>query len=175
MLGRAIIPEIDELVKNRDFPTLKEIFEDWHPSEIADAVADLHENERAIVFRLLPREKTSHIFEYLDLDVQKSLLKALGREEVASILDNMSPDDRTALLQELPGPIVRQLIDNLSPEERSVARTLLGYPTDSVCRLMTPEYVTVRKSWTVGQVLDHIRNHATEVESLDFVYVVDEA
>ena len=175
MLGRAIIPEIDELVRNRDFATLRDIFEDWHSSEIADAVADLHENERAIVFRLLSKERASRVFEYLDLRVQKSLLKALGREEVASIVDNMSPDDRTALLQELPGPIVRQLIDYLSPKERSVARTLLGYPADSVCRLMTPEYVAIEKGWTVDQVLDHIRRHATEVESLDFVYVVDDA
>ena len=174
VLGRAIIPEIDELIKNRDFAVLKEVFEDWHPSEIADAVGDMNENERAIVFRLLSKEVASQIFEYLDLDVQKSLLKALGREEVAAILDNMSPDDRTALLQELPGPIVRQLIDYLSPQERSVARKLLGYPADSVCRLMTPEYVTIKKEWTVGQVLDHIRNHVKHVESLDFVYVVDD-
>jgi len=174
MLGRAIIPEIDELVKNRDFATLREIFEDWHPSEIADAVGDLHDNERAVMFRLLPKEKEAEIFEYLDLDVQKSLLRALGREEVSSILDKMSPDDRTALLEELPGPIVRQLIDSLSPQERSVARTLLGYPAESICRLMTPEYVTVAPGWTVEQVLDHIRSQATEVESLDFLYVLDE-
>ena len=174
MLGRAIIPEIDELIRNHDFATLKEIFEDWHPSEIADAVGDLHENERAVVFRILPKNKEADIFEYLDLDVQKSLLKALGREEVSSILDQMSPDDRTALLEELPGPIVRQLIDSLSPEERSIARTLLGYPKDSICRLMTPEYVAVSPGWTVEQVLDHIRNHAKEIESLDFIYVLDE-
>ena len=174
MLGRAIIPEIDELVRNHDFATLKEIFEDWHPSEIADAVGDLHENERAVVFRVLPKNKEADIFEYLDLDVQKSLLKALGREEVSSILDQMSPDDRTAFLEELPGPIVRQLIDSLSPEERSIARTLLGYPKDSICRLMTPEYVAVSPGWTVEQVLDHIRIHAKEIESLDFIYVLDD-
>jgi magnesium transporter len=174
MLGRAIIPEIDELVKNHDFATLKEIFEDWHPSEIADAVGDLHENERAVVFRLLPREKEADIFEYMDLDVQKSLLKALGREEVSSILSDMSPDDRTALLQELPGPIVRQLIDSLSPQERSIARTLLGYPAESICRLMTPEYIVVAPDWTVERVLDHIRSQANEVESLDYIYVLDE-
>ena len=74
MLGRAILPEIGELVQNRDFATLKEIFEEWHPSELADAVADLHENDRAIVFRLLPKEKAAETFEYLDLDIQKSLL-----------------------------------------------------------------------------------------------------
>jgi magnesium transporter len=174
MLGRAILPEIGELVQKRDFSTLKEIFEEWHPSEIADAVADLHENDRAIVFRLLPKEKAAETFEYLELDIQKSLLKALGHEEVGGILNEMSPDDRTAFLQELPGPIVKQLIDLLSPSERSVARTLLGYPADSVCRLMTPEYIAVPRDWTVKEVLDHVRFHAKEIESLDFIFVTDQ-
>jgi magnesium transporter len=174
MLGRAILPEIGELVQKRDFSTLKEIFEEWHPSELADAVADLHENERAIVFRLLPKEKAAETFEYLELDIQKSLLKALGHEEVGAILNEMSPDDRTAFLQELPGPIVKQLIDVLSPSERSVARTLLGYPAESVCRLMIPEYISVPRDWTVKEVLDHVRSHAEDIESLDFIYVTDQ-
>jgi magnesium transporter len=174
MLGRAILPEISELIQKRDFHTLKEIFEDWHPSELADAVADLHETDRAIVFRLLSKEMTADVFEYLDLDVQKSLLRAMGQDEVGGILNEMSPDDRTAFLQELPGPVVRQLIELLSPTERSVARTLLGYPVGSVCRLMTPQYVAVTREWSVERVLDHIRTHAKGIETLDFVYVIDE-
>jgi magnesium transporter len=174
MLGRAILPEINELIQRRDFQTLKEIFEDWHPSEIADAVADLHERDRAIVFRLLLKEAAADVFEYLNIDVQEPLLKAMGQDEVGGILNEMSPDDRTALLQELPGPVVRQLIELLSPAERSVARTLLGYPEESVCRLMTPEYIAVTKEWSVERVLDHVRTHGKGIESLDFIYVVDE-
>jgi magnesium transporter len=174
MLGRAILPEISELVQKRDFSTLKEIFEEWHPSELADAVADLQENDRAIVFRLLPREKAADAFEYLDFDVQQALLRALGKEDVAGILNEMSPDDRTAFLQELPGPVIRQLMELLSPEERAVARNLLGYPPDSVGRLMTPEYIAIRENWTVGQALEYFRMHAKEAESLDYVFVVNE-
>jgi magnesium transporter len=174
MIGRAILPEISELIQSRDFSTLREIFEDFHPSEFADAVADLHETEQAIIFRLLSKEKAAAMFEYLDLTAQKSLLKALGHEEVSAIVNEMSPDDRTAFLQELPGPIVRKIIELLSPSERTVARTLLGYPENSVCRLMTPEYIAVTEDWTVGQVLDRIRAYAREIESLDYIFVVDE-
>lgn len=173
MLGKAILPEINELVQKRDFSTLKEIFDEWHPSELAEAVADLPDNDRAVVFRLLPREKAADMFEYLDLDVQQAVLKALGREEVAGIMNEMSPDDRTAFLEELPGPVVRQLMELLSPGERAVARNLLGYPPDSVGRLMNPEYIAVRDNWTVGQVLDYIRANAKEIESLDYIFVVD--
>jgi magnesium transporter len=174
MLGRAILPEITELVQKRDFSTLKEVFEEWHPSDLADAVVDLPENDRAIVFRLLPREKAADTFEYLELDIQQELLKALGKEEVAGILNEMSPDDRTAFLQELPGPLVRQLMELLSPNERSVARNLLGYPPDSVGRLMTPEYIAIRENWTVEQALEYFRAHAKEAELLEYVFVVDD-
>jgi magnesium transporter len=174
MLGRAILPELNELIQRRDFLTLKEVFEDWHPSEIADAVEDLQERDRAIVFRLLPQARAAEVFEYLTIDVQKALLKAMGQEEVGEILNQMSADDRTAFLQELPGPIVRQLIELLSASERSVARSLLGYPEGSVGRLMTPEYVAVPREWTINRLLLHIRTHGAEIESLDVIYVVDE-
>ncbi len=118
-------------------------------------------------FAFLPREKAADTFEYLEFDIQQELLKALGKEEVAGILNEMSPDDRTAFLQELPGPLVRQLMELLSPNERSVARNLLGYPPDSVGRLMTPEYIAIRENWTVGQVLEYFRAHAKEAELLD--------
>jgi magnesium transporter len=174
MLGRAILPEISELIQQRDFHTLKEVFEDLHPSELADAVADLQERDRAVVFRILPKENAADVFEYLDFNTQKSMLKEMGQNEFGELLNEMSPDDRTAFLQELPGSVVRQLIELLSPEERKVARTLLGYPEDSVCRLMTPEYIAVTKDWSVGQVLDYIRLNATGIESLDYIYVINE-
>jgi magnesium transporter len=174
MLGRAILPEIEELIQGRDFSTLKEVFESWHPSEAADVFGDLGEKERAIVFRLLSKEKAADMFEYLDFDTQESVLKGLGQEEVAAILNEVSPDDRTGFLQELPGPIVKQLIDLLSPSERAVARTLLGYPEGSLCRLMTPEYIAVRREWSIEEVLTYIREHGKEIEALDYIYVVDE-
>ena len=60
----------------------------------------------------------------------------------------MAPDDRTALLAELPPEQAERLIALLDPDQREVARTLLTYGEDSVGRLMTPDYVAVRKEWT---------------------------
>ena len=174
MLGRAILPEIEELIHHRDFATLKEVFESWHPSEAADVVEDMQQKDRPVVFRLLSKDKAAGVFGYLDRAEQMTLLHGLGHEAVASILNEMAPDDRTQFLQELPGPIIRQLIELLSPEERSVARTLLGYPEDSVCRLMLPEYIAVPKEWSVSEVLRHIRRHGRNVDDLDFIYVIDQ-
>jgi magnesium transporter len=72
----------------------------------------------------------------------------------------------------LPAEVTRQLLALLTPAERSIALTLLGYPARSVGRLMTPHYVAVREQWTVREVLDYVRAHGQDSETLNHVYVV---
>ncbi|MFL6545688.1 MAG: magnesium transporter, partial [Candidatus Udaeobacter sp.] len=110
----------------------------------------------------------------LDIDAQQKLLRAMAHEQVVGILNEMAPDDRTALLEELPSAAARQLIQLLTPEERRVATALLGYPEDSVGRLMTPDFIAVKEDWTVQQVLDYIREHGQDSETLNVIYVVDD-
>ncbi len=174
MVVQLIYPELQELIHRRDFATLRETLIEWDPSELAELVSEIEEEDQAIVFRLLPRELATETFEYLDLDAQQNLLKAMGQEQVANILNDMSADDRTALLEELPAEVTKQLLMLLSPVERSVALTLLGYPESSVGRLMTPDYIAVQRDWTINQVLDYIRENGKNSETLNIIYVVNE-
>ncbi|HRI46040.1 MAG: magnesium transporter [Ignavibacteriaceae bacterium] len=174
MIGQILQPEIKDLIDKRDFTSLKEVLIDWPPADIAEVIEDLPNYEQAILFRILPKDLATDTFEYLDVDTQIDVLKAMGNEEVTSILNDMSPDDRTALLEELPAPIMKQLLMLLSPEERHVAQSLLGYNENSVGRLMTPDYIAVKENWTVQQVLDFIRRHGKDSETLNIVYVVNE-
>jgi magnesium transporter len=137
-------------------------------------ILDLPEDEQVIIFRVLPHDLAADVFEYLDLDAQQTLLRAMAHEQVVAILNEMAPDDRTALLEELPSAAARQLIRSLTPEERRIATALLGYPEDSVGRLMTPDFIAVHEDWTVQQVLDYVREHGRDSETLNFVYVVDD-
>src|SRR5437660_534879 len=132
------------------------------------------EDDQVIIFRVLPAALAADVFEYLDIDAQQQLLHAMAHEQVVAILNEMSPDDRTALLEELPSAAARQLIQLLTPEERKVAQSLLGYPEGSVGRLMTPDFVAVREHWTVKEVLDYVREHGRDSETLNVIYVVDE-
>src|SRR5207302_10394019 len=113
-------------------------------------------------------------FEYLDQDAREALLKTLSKEDVASLLNNMAPDDRTMFLEELPATVTREMLALLTPQERAIAVTLLGYPEKSVGRLMTPDYVSVHEGWTIRQVLDYVRTHGQDSETLNMIYVVDD-
>jgi magnesium transporter len=174
MLSKLLQPEIKSLIAERKLSILKEILSDWTPADIADLIVELQENEQVIVFRLLPIELATDTFEQLEFDIQLDLLKAMGKGEVAALLNDMSPDDRTALLEELPGSAAKQLLQLLSTEERIIARTLLGYPENSVGRLMTPDYIAIKPVWTIEKTLKYIRENAEDSETLNIVYVIDD-
>jgi magnesium transporter len=162
------------MIDARNFGALREVFHEWPPADVAEVILDLPEDEQVIIFRVLPHTLAADVFEYLDFDAQEKLLRAMAHEQVVGILNEMAPDDRTALLEELPSAAARQLIRLLTPEERRIATALLGYPEDSVGRLMTPDFIAVHEDWTVHQVLDYVREHGRDSETLNFVYVVDD-
>src|SRR5437016_10858914 len=162
------------MIDARNFGALRELFREWPPADVAEVILDLPEDEQVIIFRVLPAALAADVFEYIGVEEQQKLLRAMAHEQVVAILNEMSPDDRTAFLEELPSAAARQLIRLLTPEERHVAQSLLGYPEDSVGRLMTPDFIAVREDWTIQQVLDYIREHGQDSETLNVIYVVDE-
>ena len=174
MVGKLLAPEIQGLIAARNFTALRELFREWPPADVAEVILDQPENERVIIFRVLPHALAADVFEYLDVEAQQELLHGMAHEEVVAILNEMSPDDRTALLEELPSAAARQLIKLLTPEERQIAQALLGYPEGSVGRLMTPDFIAVHEDWAVKEVLDFIRENGQDSETLNVIYVVDD-
>src|SRR5437762_9226425 len=174
MVGKLLAPEIKSMIDARNFGALRELFSDWPPADVADVILDLPEDEQVIIFRVLPAALAADVFEYIGIEEQQNLLRAMAHEQVVGILNEMSPDDRTALLEEMPSAAARQLIKLLTPEERRVAQALLGYPEGSVGRLMTPDFIAVHEDWSVQQVLDFIREYGRDSETLNVIYVVDE-
>ena len=169
MLSKLLQPEIQSLIAERKLSILKEILSDWTPADIADLIISLPAQDQVIIFRLLSNELAADIFEHLELETQKDLLKAMAKSEVAAILNEMDPDDRTALLEDLPSAAAKQLIQLLSSEERKIATTLLGYPENSVGRLMTPDYIALKPEWTIEETLNYLRETAEDKETLNIV------
>lgn len=161
-------------ILSRRWDKVRSELEDIHQSEVANVIFELPENERAVLFRILPRERAASVFEYMEPQLQQEIVRNLGKKEVATILNEMSPDDRTAFLEKLPDMVIKETLNLLTDEERKIASSLLGYDEDSVGRLMTPYYIQVQKNWTVAETFEHIRKFGKRAETLDLVYVVDE-
>ncbi|MBC7185613.1 MAG: magnesium transporter, partial [Calditrichaeota bacterium] len=174
MLKELLLPEIQELIEAKDWRTLKEAIADWPAPDIADLLESLHEADRVILFRLLPRQLAAEVFAEFEPDKQRQLLERLTNEQVKMLLEEVSPDDRTELFEELPGKVTQQLINLLSPADRREALQLLGYPEESVGRLMTPDYVAIRSHWSIEQAVSHIRRYGRDAETINVIYVVDD-
>ncbi|RKZ31614.1 magnesium transporter [bacterium] len=127
-----------------------------------------------ILLRLLPKELQSGVFSELDPDIQEDIIKKLTDIDVKSIISSMHTDDRTELFEETSPEITRKLISLLSFEERKEALEILGYPEDSVGRLMTPDYVAIKEDWTIEKAIKHIRRFGKDAETINIVYVVDD-
>lgn len=145
-----------------------------HPSDIAEIIGELDSKEQTLVFLLLPSNLKTNVFSHLDVATQETVLKNMGSKELGEILNEMAPDDRTALFEDFPDLLIKDVTNLLGDEERKVALNLIGYPENSVGRIMTPFYIQVHKDWTVGRTLQQIRKNGKKAETLNFVYVVDE-
>jgi magnesium transporter len=174
-MEHAKLAEINYLIGEGEFYRLKDVLKELEPAELVELIAEREEEkEQLIIFRLLPVKLAARTFEYLDFETQEYFINALNNDKVAAILNEMSPDDRTALLEYLPNRVVKELIAILSEEERKVTLELLGYPESSVGRLVTPDYIAIKETMTVEEVLDHIREFGHDSETISVLYVVDE-
>ncbi|MCC7574588.1 magnesium transporter [Candidatus Woesearchaeota archaeon] len=165
--------EIIETIKERDLKKIKEKITDWQVQDIAELITTLEESDSILLFRSLPKKISGDVFSYLDLESQEELLSAFTNKEASQILTNMSPDDRALLFDELPGIITRRLFKLLRPEDLKETKSLLGYPEESVGRMMTPDYVSIYKEMTVKEALQRIRRRGKDSETLNRVYIID--
>ncbi len=169
-----LLIDINALVARKDVAGLRKYLAPWMDADLAPLLAELPVEKMAALFRFTSHDLAAATFGYLPLEAQRKLLKLLSQAQAAAMLNALSPDDRTAFIEELPLDVAMQMLSLLSPVEREVAKDLLAYPEDSVGRMMTLDFVAVRRDWTAGQVLEFIRAHGYDRETLNVIYVLDD-
>ncbi|MFM7671186.1 MAG: magnesium transporter [Bacteroidota bacterium] len=153
--------------------TLRAYLDDQNISEIADWVDDETELATEIIAGMSMHRAVS-VFKILDLSLQKQVIRELPPNLTANLLNELPADDRTDFLEELPSNVVRELIKLLEPEERKITLSLLGYPENSIGRLMTPDYVYIYPHNTVEEVFATIRKYGKDSETINVIYVINE-
>lgn len=151
----------------------QEFLDHQNITDVAELINDYTEQEAYIITHMSVHRAAS-VFKILDLSAQKQIIHELPPFKTAELLNTLSPDDRTDFLEELPSNAVRELIKLLDPEERKTTLSLLGYPEDSIGRLMTPDYVYVYPQNTVEEVFATIRKHGKDSETINVIYVINE-
>lgn len=174
MVSMDIIKEkVETLMAADDRAELRNFLDDLNITDVAQLVEEMPEFETSIIANMSVH-RAAIVFKNLDFAVQKRIIQNLPPNKTAELLNELPPDDRTDFLEELPSNAVRELIKLLNPEERKVTLSLLGYPENSIGRLMTPDYVYVYPHNTVEEVFATIRKHGKDSETINVIYVINE-
>lgn len=166
---------ISALIADHKWNDLRAKTADMQPVDVTDLLLKLPKRERVLLFRALPRELAADAFSELDHEQAYEFLRQLSDEETRSLLTELEPDDRAELLEELPGVVVQKLLNLLEPKDRAKTQTILGYPEESIGRLMTPGYVALRPQWSASEALAHVRKRDPKSETVNVLYVTDES
>ncbi|MBK8610446.1 MAG: magnesium transporter [Chitinophagaceae bacterium] len=169
----SIQQQFEEVIASEDKLAIQNFLNDQNISDVANLIYENEEFECQIISHLAIHRATS-VFKILELSTQKRIIKDLPAIKTTELLNELPVDDRVAFLEELPPSIVRDLIKTLDPDERRDTLESLGYPENSMGRIMTPDYVYVYEENTVAQVMETIRKHARGSETIDVIYVIND-
>ncbi len=165
--------ELEGILESGDEEQLHEFLDRQNISDVADVIYELPDYDSQIIAAMSVHRAVG-VFKILDFGAQKAIIQTLPPDKTAGLLNELPPDDRTDFLEELPSNVVRELIKLLDNEERKITLSLLGYPENSVGRLMTPDYVYIYENNTVQQVLDTVRRVGKNSETIDVIYVIND-
>ncbi len=161
------------LVNKGNHADIKKFLDNQNITDILDLIYEFPEQERFIIEQM-SMHRAVNVFKLLELTNQKNIIQGLKPSTTAALLNELADDDRTDFLEELPGDVVRELIKLLDPEERRITLSLLGYPENSIGRLMNPDYVYVYAHNTVAEVFQTIRKYGKNSEAINQIYVINE-
>ena len=166
--------QIETLLREKEFKSLKELFTHENPVDIAEALDGFSEKEITISFRLLSKEQAAEVFVAMESEKQEMLLASFNDKELKEIVDELALDDAVDIVEEMPANVVKRIINQSDPQTRAVINEILKYPKDSAGSIMTIEYVSLKKTWTVKECFDRIRRDAVDKETIYTCYVTDE-
>ena len=165
---------LDALIGAGDLHAAAEMVEALPPSLVVDVLERSGARDRAVVFRLLPKGTALVVFEALDPPLQSELIRELHADRVNQLFTDLDPDDRAGLVDELPAHVATRLLRELDHDEQALTAAVLDYPTGSVGRRMSPEFVSTHPDVTAGETLERVRRRIDQAETIYAIPVTDD-
>ena len=168
------LERLTALAEEKKFRQLKELLVEMNEVDIAEFLDELEGEQRAIVFRLLPRELAAEVFTYLeDSEDQAKLIGALSDRELREVMEEIYLDDAVDIIEDMPANVVSRILRNTDSSTRSQINQLLNYPKDSAGSIMTTEFITLHPSATVEESFARIRREGLDKETVYTCYVTE--
>ncbi len=170
------VNELPKQIIKGDFSFLRSLLkndQNQHPAELSKIIQQFTFEDSLKEFLLLPEEKQIAVFPYLDLMVQKNFAVQLPDDKVSHILNAMRSDDRTTFYSSLSGKQLTKFLEYLNEKNKRTTHDFIGYPKDSVARLVNTDFADIELGLNIGQAIDHLRKFHKDSEAINVIYVID--
>lgn len=169
-----LVQDLKEKILEGDLSELLQHSKDEdYPAEVSKLLESLPYDHAVNTYLSLPEKVQLEIFSFLDHVMQRRVIEELPRPQISNILNSLESDDRTAFFDTLDGIEITEYLNLLNDKNRLATYDLLGYPEQSVARLINTNFTTVRKEWTIGQAAEHLRRFYTDTPAANVIFVVD--
>ncbi len=174
MVNTLFLPEIREMLAEQDRAGLEEFCTAVNPGRTAEFMEGLHDNEIWQVLQFADTERRAEIFAYFPEERQVAMLDQQDPGQVATLVDEIPADDRVDLLQQLDDGRVDEILPLLPLEDRRDIQRLQSYPEGTAGALMTTEVAMLTEHLTAREALEELGRQAAELETIYYLYVVDD-
>ena len=174
MINTLFLPELREMLREENASELREFCTALHPARTAEFMAGLTIEEAWSVLQYVDVTTQVEIASYFELERQIEFLVTQNREQVATFVAEMPPDDRVDLLKELEPELLEDLLNRIPEAERRDFRRLSQYPEGTAGAVMTTEVAKLGESLTISEALETLGRVAESVETIYYLYVVDD-
>lgn len=168
------LDKIEQLLEQKKDIELHNYLENMHAADIAEVLENLEVDDQTQVFGLLSDEKATDVLEQINSEDFSSLIKALTYEKKVTLLDLMSQDDIVDKLIELPESRQKEIIAFLDYEDAEDVKQLLIYEEDTAGGIMTTDFVSIKKDYSIYYAIETLRAIAPDAETIYYIYVTDD-
>lgn len=170
-LAQGLRGQLRALVARGDVPAIDALMVPLHPADIADLLEQVSEAERAAWLALWSRGIDGEVLSELDWGLREEVIALLPDQVLADAVRDLDSDDVVDLVEDLDQEQIEAILEVLDPSDRVAVEQALAYPEESAGRLMQREVVHAPEHWTVGAMIDHLRQRKTNLPE-QFYHVV---
>lgn len=170
-----IMEEIIEMIEEKKYRKVRDVILEYNAVDIAEILEEVLDevdvDSTIILFRMLPKDIAVDVFSYLNSDDRMQIVDGITEREINYIIEELDFDDKIDVLEELPANVVTDILERTPRAERKKINTFLNYPEDSAGSLMTPDYISLKKTMTVEEAMAHIKKEGMDSETIYTCYV----
>jgi len=172
-IRREFIEAITRAIKLRNTTLLRAEVAELHEADLGDLIGALDAEDRVSLVELTGADFDFSALNEVDDTVREEILEELEPETVAEGVRELESDDAVELLEVLDEREQEEILEKLPPSERDALERSLDYPENSAGRRMQTEFIAVPPDWTVGRVIDYMRETPNLPERFYEIYAVD--